>query len=81
MLKLAQTRNPIINLSDAMEALIAATKDKRTDIATITGQILAHLDRPEAQDAIVSMAILEKNPLAVRISGFNSLAISFKCIV
>ena len=78
MLKLAQTRNPVIDLSAAQRALINATKDKRTDIQMLAGQILAHLDSPDAQRSIASMALDQTNTMDVRISAFDSLAVSAK---
>ena len=78
MLKLGQTRNPVIDLSAAQTAVINATKDSRAEIQMLAGQILAYLTSPEAQRAIASMALDENNALDVRISAFNSLANSAK---
>jgi len=78
LLKLAQTRNPVIDLSDAKEVLINATKDKREQIQILASQILAHLDSPDAQRAIAVMALAEDNSMAVRIAAFESLATSAK---
>jgi len=78
MLKLAETRNPVIDLSPAQGALEAATKDKRPEIQIFAGQILAHLDSPGAQRAIAAMALAETDPVPVRIAAFNSLAVSAK---
>jgi len=78
MLKLAQSRNRIIDLSIAQGALVNATKDKRTVIQILVGQVLAHLDSPEAQRAIAAMALDGDNDLDVRILAFNSLAASAK---
>jgi len=78
MLKLAQTRNAIIDLSDAQDALINATKDNRAGIQMLAGQILAHLDSPDAQRSIATMALANINTMDVRISAFDSLAVSAK---
>jgi hypothetical protein len=78
MLKLAQTRNPVINLSLAQGTLINATKDNRTEIQMLAGRILARLDSPDAQRSIAAMALAETNTMDVRIFAFNSLAISAK---
>jgi HEAT repeat protein len=78
MLKLAQGRNPVINLSAAQPALINATKDKRPQIQTLAGQILARLDSSEAQRSIANMALDEKNESNIRIAAFDSLAVSAK---
>ncbi len=78
MLKLAQTRNPVINLSAAQETLVSAVNDERPEIQILAGQILAHLDSPGAQRAITGMALDNNNADDVRISAFNSLATSAK---
>jgi len=78
MLKLAQTRNPVIDLSAAQIALINATMGKRPVIQILAGQILAHLDSPDAQRAVAAMALNSGNGLDVRILAFNSLATSAK---
>jgi HEAT repeat protein len=78
MLKLAQTRNPVIDLSAAKDALISATKDKREQMRILASQILAHLDSPDAQRAIAAMALAEDNSMAVRVAAFESLAASAK---
>lgn len=78
LLKLALTRNPVIDLSRAKEMLIEATKDKREQIQILAGQILAHLDGPDAQRAIAAMALAEDNSMAVRVAAFESLTTSAK---
>ncbi|MGA1979329.1 MAG: HEAT repeat domain-containing protein [Sedimentisphaerales bacterium] len=78
MLKLAQTRNPVIDLSAAQETLVDATKNKRVEIQVLAGQILARLNGSEAQRAIAAMALAENNTMDVRISAFDSLAVSAK---
>jgi hypothetical protein len=78
MLKLAQTRNSVIDLSPALNILINATNDKRMEIRTLAGQILAHLESPDAQRAIAAMALNSDNSLEVRILAFESLATSAK---
>ncbi len=78
MLKLAQTRNPVIDLSAAQGALINATKDNRVGIQMLAGRILAHLDSPDAQRSIAAMALAKTNVMDVRISAFGSLAVSAK---
>jgi hypothetical protein len=78
MLALAQTRNPVINLSAAQEALINATKGKRAEIQVLACRTLAYLNSPEAQRAIAAMALAEDNPKDIRLSAFYSLAVSAK---
>jgi len=78
MFQLAQTRNPVIDLSAAQTALINATGDKRPEIQVLSGQVLAHLDSPDAQRSIAAMALAQTNTIDVRIQAFNSLATSAK---
>jgi HEAT repeat protein len=78
MLKLAQSRNRVIDLSLAQQALINATGDSRREIRIIAAQILAYLSSPDAQRAIAAMALDSGNDLDIRISAFNSLASSAK---
>jgi HEAT repeat protein len=74
MLKIGQTRNNIIDLAGAEAALIEATKDKRTEIQMLAGQVLAYLATPTAQQAIAAMALMEANSKEVRLVAFGSLA-------
>jgi hypothetical protein len=78
MLKLAQTRNMVVNLSGAEPDLIKATMDKREQIKILSGQVLAYLTSPNAQKAIAAMALDKTNSMQVRIEAFNSLAMSAK---
>jgi hypothetical protein len=78
MLKLAITRNAVIDLSAAQSALIDATKGTRVEIQMLTGRILAYLGSPEAQRAVAAMALSESNSKDIRISAFDSLAVSAK---
>jgi HEAT repeat protein len=78
MFQLAQTRNPVIDLSAAQSALINATRDSRARIQVLAGQILAHLDSPDAQRSIAAMALAETNDMDVRVKAFESLAVSAK---
>ncbi|MHC4115470.1 MAG: hypothetical protein ACYSSL_09170, partial [Planctomycetota bacterium] len=78
MLKLAQSENPVIDLAVAQNALINATKDKRTPIKLLAATILASFETIDAQQAIAAMAFDESNAMDVRISAFDSLAASAK---
>ena len=78
MLKLAQTRNQVIDLSLALPSLVSATNDARDEIKIFAAQILAYLSSPDAQRAIAEMALKEENKMEVRIAAFNSLAVSAK---
>ena len=57
MYNLAVSRNPVIDLSLAQPALVAATKDKQQEIQVLASQILAYLNSPNAQRAIAEMAM------------------------
>ncbi|MEK7752383.1 MAG: HEAT repeat domain-containing protein, partial [Acidobacteriota bacterium] len=78
MLDVAITRNPVLDLAAAQDALVAATTDKRPQMQVLAGQTLAHFDSPGAQRAIAAMALEANNALDVRIPAFNSLATSAK---
>ena len=78
MLKSVRTHNPVIDLSLARTALINATKDKRAQIRTLAARILAQLGGPESQQSIADMALDETNPVDIRVSAFESLAVSAK---
>ncbi len=78
MLKVVQRRNPVIDISAAQRILISAINDERPEIQILVGQILAHLNSPDAQRAIAVMALGEGNSLDVRIAAFESLATSAK---
>jgi len=78
MLSLARTNNPVLDLSLAQSALIAATSDDNPQIQKLAGQTLAYLRSPDAQRAIAAMALNPDNSLEVRISAFESLATSAK---
>ncbi len=76
MLKLAVSRNPVLDLNAAQTALVNATRDER--IQTVAGRVLAYLSSPGAQRAIGAMALNADNGLDVRINAFESLAVSAK---
>ncbi len=78
MLKVAQSRNRVLDLSAAQNALVAATSDKRPQMQVLAGQILAYFNSPEAQRAIAAMALNVNNAPDVRIPAFDSLATSAK---
>ncbi|MHC4555846.1 MAG: HEAT repeat domain-containing protein [Planctomycetota bacterium] len=78
MLKLAQSRNQVIDLSAAQNALMSAVSDNRSQIQILAGQVLAHFNSPGAQRSIAVMALNTDNALDVRIWAFNSLGTSAK---
>jgi len=78
MLKLAETENPVIDLSIAQDALIEATKSNLPEIQILAGRVLAYLKTTGAQRCIAAMALDAGNDMDVRIAAFDSLAISAK---
>ena len=78
MLKSAESRNTAINLSGALEAIIKTTEDKRDEMKIFACQILAYMSSPDAQRAIANAALNKDNPIDIRISSFEALAISAK---
>jgi hypothetical protein len=78
MLKLAQSRNPIIDLTPAKDVLVRVTRQKQPDLQVLAGQVLAHFNSPDAQRAIATMALADTNPMDVRIKAFESLGVSAK---
>lgn len=78
MLQLALTRNEVVDVTVAMDALIKATSDSRSQMQVLSGQVLSRLSSPDAQRAIADMALLEDNGPEIRIAAFESLAISAK---
>jgi len=78
MHKLAVGRNPVIDLSLAQPALVAATNDKQQEIQVLAAQVLAYLNSPNAQRAIADMAMDSGHEMPVRISAFNALVDSAK---
>lgn len=78
MLKLVLTRNKVVDVSQATEALVKATGDSRSQVQVFAGQVLARLGSPDAQRAVADMALLGDNSQDIRISAFESLSISAK---
>ncbi|MFC1677000.1 HEAT repeat domain-containing protein [Planctomycetota bacterium] len=78
MLSLAQTRNKVIDLADAQDTLIQATRDPRQQIQILSANVLAYLQGSKAQTAIADAALNENNSMLVRIQAFNALAVSAK---
>ncbi|MHC5075993.1 MAG: HEAT repeat domain-containing protein [Planctomycetota bacterium] len=78
MFNLAQTRNPVIDLSPGLKTLIKATNDQRQNIRLLAANTLARFNNPDAQRTIAQMALSETNQLNIRIAAFQSLAVSAK---
>ena len=78
MLKLAETQNTVVDLSIAQSALIEATESDLPEIQILAGRVLAYLKTTAAQRRIAAMALDAGNDMDVRITAFDSLAISAK---
>lgn len=78
LLKVAVSRNPVINLSMAQPALIEAATGQRKDLQVLAGQTLAYLNSPNAQRAVANVALDANEDMDIRIEAFASLANSAK---
>ena len=76
--KLAVTRNSVVDMLGALEALVEGTKSSWPQMQNMAGDVLARLDSPDAQRAIADMALSAQNSVDVRKYAFDSLAISAK---
>jgi hypothetical protein len=66
-------RNRAFNTLLAQGALLAAIRSNNAEYKVIAGQALAGIHSATAQEAIATMALDDRNELATRISGFESL--------
>ncbi len=78
MLKLVTTRNPVVDLSPAIQSLIEATRSHNAELQILAGRTLAAFNNVNAQRQIAAMALAENNSLEVRVEAFNSLGESAK---
>jgi len=78
MKDLAESRNPVIDLSVAQSSLVDAAKSARPEIQILACRTLAALSSPQAQRAIARVGLDEENQFDIRVKAFNSLAISAK---
>jgi hypothetical protein len=78
MQQLALTRNTVVDLSKAMDSLIKVTTSSRVEMQVLAAEVLAQMESPQAQRAIINMALSDKNSSEVRIAAFGSLAVSAK---
>lgn len=76
--KLSMARNTVVELPEAMDALIQVTEKNDPEMQPQAAQVLAFLPSPEAQRAIAQMGLSDANSNALRISAFGSLAASAK---
>ncbi|OHB64595.1 MAG: hypothetical protein A2Y77_02775 [Planctomycetes bacterium RBG_13_62_9] len=75
---LGVSRNPVVDLSPAQPALISVTTGPRQEMQILAGQVLAYINSPNAQRAIVEMALAAGNDMSVRVAAFESLVCSAK---
>ena len=78
MYELAKTRNLVIDLTPAREALVTVTLGSWNEMQIKAGKVLALMPSPDAQRAVADMGLSEENPLQVRTEAFSSLAVSAK---
>jgi hypothetical protein len=78
LLEVVRSRNPVIDVSPALPALMGAAKDPRPEMRVLAGQILAYLSSPDAQRTIAALALDGANDMNVRTAAFGSLVNSAK---
>jgi hypothetical protein len=66
------------DLSIAQAALVAGTRDPRSNIVTGSLATLALMDGPDAQRAIAAVALSDANNVQLKVTGFGDLAVSAK---
>ncbi|HOM61693.1 MAG TPA: HEAT repeat domain-containing protein [Anaerohalosphaeraceae bacterium] len=76
--QLAVSGNQAVDLSVALDGLIEMTHSGAETMRISAGRVLAYLSSPQAQRAIVEMAMEESNSMEVRTAAFASLAESAK---
>lgn len=76
--QLAVSGNEAVDLSVALDGLIEMTRSESETMRISAGRVLAYLSSPQAQRAIVEMAMEESNSMEVRTAAFASLAESAK---
>ena len=78
LLRLIGTSNSVFNLSSGEDAILAGLDDERPEVRKLAGEIVALLDSPEAQPALLDKALEANLASDVRVSLFDSLAESAK---
>lgn len=78
MQQLALTGNTVVDLSKALDALIEVTVDGQPQMQVLAADILSRLTSSQSQQAVLQMALSDKNSEAIRIAAFGSLAVSAK---
>jgi hypothetical protein len=78
MLKIASSRNKVINLLTIEDVLVKATEDPSKEIQVLASKILANINSAAGQKAIAAMALRENGDNELKITAFDSLAVSAK---
>lgn len=78
ILKTAKSRNNIINLSAIEDVIIKATEDPSKEIQVLACQTLANMKSSSSQKAVTAMALRENGDKTLKITAFESLAVSAK---
>ncbi len=76
--RLASGGNPQVDLSAALEGLMEMTRSGPPEMQMSAGRVLSSLSSPQAQRALVQMALADSNLSEVRLAAFASLAESAK---
>jgi hypothetical protein len=76
--QLAMSRGQILDISAAKTAVLSALNDARPDIVKLAGQTAALMNDKDTQPAILAKASDDKTADDVKISLYNSLALSAK---
>jgi hypothetical protein len=76
--ELALSRGQILNLAPAEPALLGQLVNSRTDLVEACGHVLALMNSASAQNGLLDRAAEDNTPDDVKISLYNSLAISAK---
>ncbi len=78
LVDLAISNNNIVDVAQAKESLIKVLKSDNADLAIKASKVLAFIDAPDAQRAIVKIAFDESCDTNLRLSVFDSLIVSIK---
>jgi hypothetical protein len=74
--KLAVNRNPVLDLSAALDTLLEGLNDKRPDNAKSAASVLGMLDSKVTQPALLSKAVDDKTSDDLKIAAYKALATS-----
>lgn len=76
--RLALVRQDILNVKDAESALIAATKDTRSNIRPLAVETIARIDGADSQRTLADMSLDANLSIEIRLHCLENLAVSAK---